>query len=165
MEYPILATDRRRTAGGWGRHSLTSLMSSVALAGSLALVTVLAVVAEPAPAQAQVPSTQVVMSGNARFEVLSPRLIRAEYAQLGAFTDEPTFNVVGRDSYEPTAYSAERKDGWLEISTGQTTLAYKEGTGRFTSQNVKLTVKTGAASVSATPSFDGEIACEVATVC
>ena len=45
---------------------------------------------------------QVVTSGNARFEVLSPTLIRMQYAGDGQFTTAPTFNAVGRDNFSPT---------------------------------------------------------------
>ncbi|MFF7196010.1 hypothetical protein ACFZAM_20225 [Streptomyces sp. NPDC008079] len=43
--------------------------------------------------------TDAVVSGDARFEVLSPTLIRTAYAGDTAFLDAPTFNAVGRDGF------------------------------------------------------------------
>ena len=42
-------------------------------------------------------SLPTVTSGHARFEVLSPTLIRMEYAGDDTFTDAATFNAIGRD--------------------------------------------------------------------
>ena len=44
---------------------------------------------------------QTVISGDARFEVLSPTLIRTEYAGDAKFTDAATFNAIGRDDFAP----------------------------------------------------------------
>ncbi|MEV0185218.1 hypothetical protein AB0I54_38995 [Streptomyces sp. NPDC050625] len=38
---------------------------------------------------------------DARFEVLSPTLIRTEYAGDGHFEDRATFNAIGRSSFTP----------------------------------------------------------------
>src|SRR6186997_3229524 len=72
-----------------------------------------------------------VISGNARFEVLSPTLIRTEYAPDGKFTDAATFNVVGRDKFTPTTVRTSTTNGWLTIDTGAATLRYQVGSGAF----------------------------------
>ena len=46
-----------------------------------------------------------VTSGDARFEVLSPTLIRTEYAGDAHFVDAPTFNAIGRDGFAPARYT------------------------------------------------------------
>lgn len=52
-------------------------------------------------------------AGNARFQVLSPTLIRTEYADDGRFVDKPTFNVIGRDAFPRPKFTATQADGWL----------------------------------------------------
>lgn len=52
------------------------------------------------------PRIPVVTSGDARFQILSPTLVRTEYAGDRAFTDAPTFNAIGRDDFAPTPYTA-----------------------------------------------------------
>src|SRR6059058_902836 len=53
------------------------------------------VVAGEHPALGDSPSP-IVIDGQARFEVLSPTLIRLEYAADGNFEDRATFNAVNR---------------------------------------------------------------------
>ena len=60
-------------------------------------------VALPAAAR---PDRQTVVAGNARFQVLSPTLIRTEYAGDGRFQDAATFNAVGRDDFTPTPFTS-----------------------------------------------------------
>jgi hypothetical protein len=90
-----------------------------------------------------------IISGHARFEVLSPTLIRMEYAGDDKFTDTATFNAIGRDHFAHTDFTSSTADGWLTISTGKATLKYKVGSGPFTAQNVSLSVN----GVTAAPAF------------
>lgn len=39
-----------------------------------------------------------VTSGNARFTVLTPEMIRIEFSDMGVFEDRPTFTVQNRES-------------------------------------------------------------------
>src|SRR6266536_3580511 len=94
---------------------------------ALAIVLLLAVTTAQQPAVAAVPSARAraVTSGNARFEVLSPTLIRTEYAGEARFADAPTFNAIGRDGFPGTPFTTKTVDGWLTIDTGSLTLRYK----------------------------------------
>src|ERR1700761_1098258 len=85
-------------------------------------------------AQAGRPSRAVV-SGDARFEVLSPTLIRTEYAPTGQFVDAGTFTAVGRDSFAPAHFTSRTAEGWLTIDTGSMKLRYRVGSGAFTPDN------------------------------
>ena len=71
----------------------------VAATAALALVAGTALTQSPAEAGRR----GTVVSGNARFQVLSPTLIRTEYAPTGRFTDADTFNVIGRADFTPAA--------------------------------------------------------------
>jgi hypothetical protein len=131
----------------------------------LAAVTtaVLAVAAGP-PAQAARPAKiPAVTSGNARFEVLSPTLIRTEYADGGHFTDAGTFNVIGRDGFAPAHFTKKIDNGWLTIDTGAATLRYRVGSGPFSADNLIVRLRTGRQLVEAAP-WAGP-ACTVSTLC
>jgi hypothetical protein len=96
------------------------------------------------------PGTQTVTAGNARFQVLSPTLIRTEYSGDGVFDDSPTFNAIGRGSFEPTPYTSTVSGGVLTIRTSATTLSYRLGSGPFDAGN--LTVRTASGTpVQTTP--------------
>ncbi|MFL6056117.1 MAG: hypothetical protein ACJ72W_24920, partial [Actinoallomurus sp.] len=94
-----------------------AVRAGLALAGVAGLV-----VAGSPPATAsaagQRADRHAVRSGDARFEVLSPTLIRMEYAGDSVFTDAATFNAVGRDGFERTRFTKKTTDGWLTIDTG-----------------------------------------------
>jgi len=109
---------------------------------------------------------QAVVNGHARFEVLSPTLIRMEYAGDDKFDDEATFNAIGRDGFGDTAFTQSVADGWLTIATDKVTLKYKVGSGPFTAENVSLQLKTGAQTVNAAPAFPpATFTCAAGTLC
>lgn len=68
----------------------------------------------------------VVVSGKARFTVLTPEMIRIQYSGKGLFEDRATFAVINRRLPVPR-YSKTEKDGWLTIKTSALTLRYKIG--------------------------------------
>jgi len=68
----------------------------------------------------------VVVSGNARFTVLTPEMIRIQYSDRGLFEDRATFAVVNRALPVPS-FTKEERDGWLTIKTQALTLEYKIG--------------------------------------
>ncbi|WP_305787228.1 TIM-barrel domain-containing protein [Symbioplanes lichenis] len=102
----------------------------------------------PADATRRTARDNAVTSGNARFEVLSPTLIRTEY---GAKLDGATFNVIGRDDFAPVKFSKRVDRGWLTIDTGAVTLRYKVGSGSFTKDNLTVQLRTGRQTVQAAP--------------
>jgi len=110
--------------------------------------------------RARIPS---VTSGDARFQVLSPTLIRTEYAQDGAFTDAATFNAIGRGDFTPPSYTTSTSDGWLTVATDAMTLRYRVGSGPFSAQNLSVQLKAGGAPVTATPWQ--QLTCGVGQLC
>lgn len=92
-----------------------------------------------------------VTSGNARFQVLSPTLIRTEYAQDGKFTDSATFNAIGRAAFTPPPYTSSTSNGWLTITTSALTLKYQVDSGPFDAQNLSVHLSAGGSAVDATP--------------
>lgn len=122
----------------------------------------------PAPAQAASHSARAraVVSGDARFEVLSPTLIRMEYAGDAKFIDAHTFNAIGRDSFARTSFTTKVAGGWLTIRTSAVTLQYKVGSGPFTPQNVTVQLRSGRQQVTAHPTWSGTVpTCAVDELC
>ena len=103
-----------------------------------------------APAYSAPPSA-VVRDGSARFEVLSPTLIRSEYAGDNQFIDAPTFNVIGRDQFARPQFSSSKQNGWLSITTAAMTLQYKSGSGAFNQSNLKLQLNVAGQPVQGAP--------------
>ena len=83
--------------------------------------------------------------GHARFMVLTPTLVRLEYADDDVFEDGPTQTVLSRDLPAP-AFTTSVVDGVRIIRTEQLTLRYVQGSGAFTAQNLAVQVPTGTAA-------------------
>lgn len=77
----------------------------------------------------------VVVCGNARFTVLTDRLIRMEWAQDGAFEDRASLAVVNREMPVP-AFTSVRSGEGVTIKTSKITLTYKGG--RFSPENLSV---------------------------
>ena len=71
-------------------------------------------------------SKAVVVSGNARFTMLTPRMIRIEYSPSGRFEDNATFAIVNRNLDVPKYSLREDKD-FINISTAFLDLRYRKG--------------------------------------
>ncbi|MBR1872052.1 MAG: DUF5110 domain-containing protein [Bacteroidales bacterium] len=79
----------------------------------------------------------VVTTGNARFTVLTSRLIRMEWAQDGVFEDRATLGVVNRRLPVPK-FTVKRSGKKLTIKTDDLTLTYK-GEAVFDKDNLSVT--------------------------
>ncbi len=101
-----------------------------------------------APAAAARPA--VVSAGAARFEVLTPTLIRAEYAQDRRFENRPTMTAT-RAPLPRAEFALSRSHGWLIIRTHLMTLRYRLGSGAFSTENLRLSYVVSGHRVSATP--------------
>jgi len=104
------------------------------------------------PAEAQAVAA-VVIDGSARFTVLTPTLIRLEYAEDLAFQDAATFNAVNRSFPVPVFTTGVTSEGVREITTSALTLRYRRNTGPFTPANLSVQLATGATAAPAFPSY------------
>lgn len=129
------------------RRTPTAVVVAAALAG-LCLVTPGVAAAGSAPHRAR---TATVRVDNARFEVLSPTLVRTEYSGDGHFEDRATFNAIGRGAFTPPHYTSSVRDGVLTITTSAMTLRYRVGSGPFTTGNLTTSFKAGPTPVLAAP--------------
>ena len=66
----------------------------------------------------------IVTSGNMRFTVLTPEMIRIEYSEDKQFEDRASFVVVNRNLPVPR-YTSEERDGFLYITTDKLELQYR----------------------------------------
>jgi len=79
----------------------------------------------------------VVVSGQARFTILTRRLIRLEWSEAGQFEDRGTYAFPTRQAPVPD-FTAQVEDGVLSIDTGVIRLRYVAGSGRFTAENISV---------------------------
>jgi alpha-glucosidase (family GH31 glycosyl hydrolase) len=82
----------------------------------------------------------VVTLGNARFTVLTSRLIRMEWAADGKFEDHASFVFLNRRLPVPK-FTKEATSNRVKIDTGELSLVYSATTddGRFTANDLKIT--------------------------
>src|ERR1700685_2320295 len=79
----------------------------------------------------------VVISDQARFTVLTPRLIRMEWASDSKFEDRASLVFINRLMPVP-AFKRSVQKGWLVIDTGKVVLRYKQKSGTFTAENLEV---------------------------
>ena len=115
-----------------------------------ALFLLLTAVAAPAQNPVAQASAQVV-EGNARFTVLTDRLVRMEWAPDGRFEDNATLAIVNRDLPVP-AFTVSRAGGKLTLKTRALTLEYKGG--EFSADNLRVRFRMGGKTVSWYPGAD-----------
>ena len=82
----------------------------------------------------------VVPYPDVRFTVLTPGLIRMEWDAAGKFEDRASLLYINRDLPVPQ-YSKSEKDGYLFIQTEKLELRYRLGSGRFTAQNLQISLR------------------------
>lgn len=80
---------------------------------------------------------RTVISGNARFEMLSSNLVRLEYSPEKRFVDAPSVAVQNRH-FEEIDVSSRSAAGWLEISSTKMRLRYRIGSGAFGPANLSI---------------------------
>src|SRR3954471_19309574 len=81
-----------------------------------------------------------VRDGHARFEVLSPTLIRLEYADDDRFEDGRTMTAANPPC-APVAFQPYTQGAPRFIRTAAMPLRYRRGSGPFTQQNVSIDVR------------------------
>jgi alpha-glucosidase (family GH31 glycosyl hydrolase) len=87
----------------------------------------------------------MVTSGEARFTVLTSCLVRMEWSPAQEFEDRASLVFVNRRLPVPR-FTVVRKDGWLSIRTDSITVAYEEGSGRFTANSLRVTFTVAGGS-------------------
>lgn len=73
-----------------------------------------------------------VRSGNARFTVLTPEMIRIEYSDKGLFEDRATFAIQNREMDAVPSFTQKEDNDFLYIETDRLKLKYRKGTNPAT---------------------------------
>ncbi len=132
-------------SGSAGLRALTKRLA----AGSilvLAAATVTAASAQPFQGAADPKAT--VRVGRARFTVLTPRLLRLEWAPDGRFEDRPSLVFINRRLPVP-AFTLRREAGWTIVDTGALVLRYRpSGAGAFTPDTLAIDLTVGGRRVT-----------------
>ena len=116
----------------------------------LALLTALACTLSPAIADnPKADAKAVVTSGNARFTVLTPQLIRMEWSADGQFEDRATLTFVNRETPVPE-FKVRESRSKLTITTPALTLTYLKN-GKFSDKNLKAVFTLNGKEVVCTP--------------
>lgn len=100
--------------------------------------------------RAEAQSSDVVVDGKARFTVLTPTLIRMEYAGDSTFENRQSFNVINRNLSVPS-YTTQVNSGWREIKTDKLLLRYKQNSGCFTGENLAVDLNVSNKNVEVYP--------------
>lgn len=79
----------------------------------------------------------VVVSGETRFTVLTPRVIRMEWAADGVFENHASLVFVNRNLPVPE-FRKSVESGWLTIETESLLLNYEVGSGKFDEENLRI---------------------------
>ena len=90
------------------------------------------------------PAAEVVC-GNARFTVLTDRLIRMEWSENGEFEDRASLAIINRKLDVPK-FSVARSGKGVTLKTSDLTLKYQGG-GKFTSKNLSVSFKMNGKNV------------------
>jgi len=91
---------------------------------------------DPAPNPVADPGA-IIVSGQARFTILTPQLIRMEWVPDAKFEDHASLVFINRRMPVPS-FTKTSSGGWLTIDTGKLTLRYKENSGAFTAENLQV---------------------------
>ena len=104
------------------------------------------------------PEAQVIF-GKARFTILTPRLVRMEWAEDAKFEDRATLGIVNR-ALDVPQFDVRKSKSRVVIKTADMTLAYS-GQKRFSAENLSITfrmadpeAKNGLKNVTWTPGMD-----------
>ena len=91
--------------------------------------------------------SNVVYEGQARFTILSTRLIRLEWSATKEFVDAQTWLVQSRQIQpDPPAFNVTRNDTHLRIDTNSITLEYlRSATTTFSQHNIRVTIRVNPA--------------------
>ena len=95
-------------------------------------------------------TNQDVVVGHARFEIITPDLIRLEFAPDGKFIDLPSWFALHRDLRDADAQIT-RSGNKLAIDTGEIRLSYQDDGNPFSARNLTAEIKKGDAWVPWVP--------------
>ncbi len=103
-----------------------------------------------AQADAVADPRNVVTDGQVRLTVLTPQLIRLEWAADGRFEDRPSLVFLDRRT-PPVRFTRRVERGWLVLATDDLQLRYRRSSGRFAAANLSSNLKVAGRDVTWRP--------------
>ncbi|HEY0592713.1 MAG TPA: TIM-barrel domain-containing protein, partial [Thermoanaerobaculia bacterium] len=97
----------------------------------------------------------VVVEGKARFTVLTPQLVRFEWAEDGTFEDRASLVFVNRRLPVPP-FTTAREGGSLLVRTSRLTIRYTRSDGRFTAANLGAELELNGRPVTWSPGMEAK---------
>jgi Glycosyl hydrolases family 31 TIM-barrel domain/Domain of unknown function (DUF5110)/Glycosyl hydrolase family 31 C-terminal domain len=94
-------------------------------------------------AERPAPATTQVIAAHARFEFLTPSLIRMEYSPSGSFLDAPSV-VARRRDWPAVKVSSRQAGGWLQLKSAALTVRYRPRAGAFTAADLSVSWQDAA---------------------
>ena len=82
--------------------------------------------------------TTTIVEGDARFQFLTPSLVRMEYSPSGTFVNAPTA-VIKKRNWPAVGVVSKKEDGWLIARTSEMTLRYRLRSGKFEAGSLEVT--------------------------
>ncbi|MDZ7340104.1 MAG: glycoside hydrolase family 31 protein [candidate division KSB1 bacterium] len=95
----------------------------------------------------------IVCNGKARFTILTPELIRLEWAESGQFEDRASLVFLHRRLPVPK-FQTKIENGWLIIKTDRLALRYRENGGKFTAENLSISLELNGQTVTWHPGLE-----------
>lgn len=95
----------------------------------------------------------VVVAGEVRFTVLTPQLIRMEWSARGKFEDRASLVVINRRLPVPP-FQKKEDGGWLNLQTEKLMLRYKQGSGKFSRENLEISFDLDGRKVTWKPGLE-----------
>ena len=100
----------------------------------------------PFPGNPRAHPDACICDGTVRITVLTPALLRLEWHPKGDFEDRASLLFINRNLPVPP-YSITCDEELLHLSTSKLTLRYKRNSGRFTAENLRITLSCGGHNV------------------
>ncbi len=91
-----------------------------------------------------------IVSGHARFQFLTPSLVRMEYAPGGSFVDAPSAVVLNR-TWSPVEVKVSSENGWLVARSSVLTLRYLAGSAALSALTLRVSWTDAARDRSWSP--------------
>jgi alpha-glucosidase len=95
----------------------------------------------------------VVVSGQARFTVLTPQLVRMEWSDTSLFENRASLVFINRRLPVP-AFTTTTSGGWFQIKTQKLLLKYKADSGQFTARNLSVALQLDGKTVEWHPGME-----------
>lgn len=96
-----------------------------------------------------------ITSGNARFTILTPHIIRMEWSEDKSFEDNASLTFINRKLPVPEYKTAE-ENGYLIVKTENMLLKYKLNSGKFTAENLSVEFTMDGQKKTWTPGLENK---------